>query len=105
MKNETTLNHENPPIANVLLSAGVALKWKRYRDAHYGLYRVTNDIDGYEKSMKIFQGIINNWMEAYNEKLVEAVTNICKKEEDAKFQMKFICAGYELASGVDYTYR
>ena len=82
-----------------------AIKWKKYRDVHYGLYRVTNDIPGYEKSMKIFQTIINNWMEAYNENLLEAITNICEKETDAKFQIKFLCAGYELAAGIDYTLR
>lgn len=102
---ETTIKHETPDISNVLLAADVASKWKHYRDVHYRLYEVTKDIEGYETSMKIHQIIIKNWMETYNEKLVEAVTNICKKEDDARYQLKFLCAGYELASGVDYTCR
>lgn len=102
---ESTINNETPAIGNVLLAAGVASKWKHYRDVHYRLYEVTKDIEGYEKSMKTYQTIIKNWMETYNEQLIEAVTNICKQEEDARYQLKFLCAGYELALGVDYTCR
>lgn len=76
-----------------------------YSDVHYRLYEATKDIEGYEKSMKTHQTIIKNWMETYNEQLIEAVTNICKQEDDARYQLKFLCAGYELASGVDYTCR
>ena len=86
-----------------LLSLEIAIKWKRYRSAHYGLYKVTNDIDGYIKSMKTHQTIIKNWMEAYNEKLIEAVTNICLLEPDARFKIKYLSAGYDLANGDDYT--
>ena len=100
---KSSINNETPAIGNVLLAAGVASKWKHYRDVHYGLYEVTKDIEGYEKSMKTHQTIIKNWMETYNEKLIEAVTNICKQEDDARYQLKFLCAGYELASGVDYS--
>jgi hypothetical protein len=102
---KSSINNETPAIGNVLLVAGVASKWKHYRDVHYRLYEVTKDIEGYEKSMKTHQTIIKNWMETYNEKLIEAVTNICKQEDDARYQLKFLCAGYELASGVDYTCR
>ena len=73
----------------MLLAAGVASKWKHYRDVHYRLYEANKDIEGYEKSMKIHQTIIKNWMETYNEQLIEAVTNICKQEDDARYQLKF----------------
>lgn len=102
---KSSINNENPAIGNVLLAAGVASKWKHYRDVHYRLYEATKDLEGYEKSMKTHQTIIKNWMETYNEQLIEAVTNICKQEDDARYQLKFLCAGYELASGVDYTCR
>ena len=91
--------------SNTLLAAGVVSKWKHYRDVHYRLYEATKDIESYEKSMKTHQTIIKNWMETYNEQLIEAVANICKQEDDARYQLKFLCAGYELASGVDYTCR
>ncbi len=102
---KSLINNETPAIGNVLLAAGVASKWKHYRDVHYRLYEATKDIESYEKSMKTHQTIIKNWMETYNEQLIEAVTNICKQEDDARYQLKILCAGYELASGVDYTCR
>ena len=61
----------------------------------------TKDIEGYEKSMKIHQTIIKNWMETYNEQLIEAVTNIYKTGRRYKVSVKvFYVQVMRLASGV-----
>jgi hypothetical protein len=88
--------------ANLLLAAGVALKWKHSRDTHLKLYEVTDDVKGYEKSIAWYQQVIKGWMQKHSQSVIEAVTNICKQEEDARVKIKFICAGYDLASGVEY---
>lgn len=85
------------------LVAGVVLKWKYYRDVHYKLYDVTNDVDGYKLSMRGYQLIIKAWMQKHGQDIVEAVTEICKQEDDARIKIKFISAGYDLASGQDYS--
>lgn len=88
--------------ANLLLAAGVALKWKYYRDTHYKLYEVTKDIEGYKKSISWYQQVLKGWMQKHNQQIVEAITEICKQEDDAITKIKFICAGYDLAGGQDY---
>lgn len=88
--------------SNTLLAAGVALKWKHYRDTHFRLYEVTDDVKGYEKSIAWYQQVIKGWMQKHSQSVIEAVTNICQQEEDARVKIKFISAGYDLASGVEY---
>ena len=102
METKTSLNHQKPPDAKHLLAAGVALKWKHYRDSHFKLYEVTDDVRGYEKSIAWYQQVIKGWMQKHSQSVIEAVTNICKQEEDARVKIKFISAGYDLASGVEY---
>jgi len=41
-------------------------------------------------------------MQKHEQKLIEAVTEICKQEDDARIKIKFISAGYDLAQGQDY---
>ena len=74
---------------------------KHYRDVHYKLYNVTNDGEGYKRSMRGYQLIIKAWMQNHGQEIVEAVTEICKQEDDARIKIKFISAGYDLASGQD----
>lgn len=99
---KTSKNPQSKPDGYTLLAAGVALKWKHYRDVHYKLYDVTNDVDGYKRSMRGYQLIIKAWMQKHGQEIVEAVTEICKQEDDARIKIKFISAGYDLASGQDY---
>jgi len=102
MKNETLNTTELSNNANLLLAAGVALKWKYYRDTHYKLYEVTKDVEGYKKSISWYQKVLKGWMQKHNKQIVEAITEICKQEDDAITKIKFICAGYDLACGQDY---
>lgn len=90
---------------NLLLTALIALKWKYYRDIHYKLYEATKDIEGYKNSISLYQQILKAWMQKNNQKIVEAITEICKHEDDAITKIKFICAGYDLAGGHDYDCR
>lgn len=99
---KTSINHNTANDGNVLLAAGVALKWKHYRDTHFKLYEVTDDVKGYEKSIAWYQQVIKGWMQKHSQSVIEAVTNICQQEEDAMVKIKFISAGYDLASGVEY---
>jgi hypothetical protein len=102
-KQKTSKNPQSKPDGYTLLAAGVALKWKHYRDVHYKLYDVTNDIDGYKRSMRGYQLIIKAWMQNHGQEIVAAVTEICKQEDDARIKIKFISAGYDLANDQDYT--
>lgn len=95
-------NHNVANDGNILLAAGVALKWKHCRDTHFKLYEVTDDVKGYEKSIAWYQQVIKGWMQKHRQSVIEAVTNICQQEEDARVKIKFISAGYDLASGVEY---
>ena len=100
---ESNLNKRTTTIeANSLLAHEIVLKWKRYRDAIFRLYEVTNDVAGYEKSTASYQQVIKGWMKKHDQSLIEAVTDICHQEEDARVKIKFISAGYDLASGVEY---
>jgi hypothetical protein len=88
---------------NALQGLSIYTKWRTVRDSHYGLYEVTDDIDGYKESIRWYQHVIKGWMQKNNQKIAEAVIDICSKEDDASFKIKFICAGYDLAGGIDYT--
>ena len=101
-KQETIKKGKIKPDGYTLLAAGVALKWKHYRDVHYKLYDVMNDVEGYKISMRGYQLIIKACMQKHGQKIIEAVTEICKQEDDARIKIKFISAGYDLASGQDY---
>ena len=102
MKKENLITNELGNNDNLQLAAGVALKWKYYRDTHYKLYEVTKDIDGYKRSISWYQSVLKGWMTIHKQQIVEAVTDICQQEDDAITKLKFICAGYDLAGGHDY---
>ena len=87
----------------LIKAAGVALKWKHFRDVHYRLYEVTGDTEGYRQSMKEYQVAIKNWMMEYELTIIAAVMDLCQLETDARLRVKFIAAGYELAQGNDFT--
>lgn len=88
---------------NVLKSVDILIRWKYYRDSHYSLYEVTNDIKGYKKSIKLYQTIIKVVMKESKKDLINTLLYLNDKEEDVKVKLKFICAGYDLINGNDYT--
>jgi hypothetical protein len=80
----------------------ITLKWKHYRDTHYRLYEATKDICNYKKSIAAYQCTIKSWMQKHNQQIVPAINALCNQNIDAIMKIKFICAGYDLAAGLDY---
>jgi hypothetical protein len=90
-------------VSEVFGSVALALKWRRYRNAIFDLYKATNDLDGYKKSIGLHQLVVKGYMQKHNKKVLDAIIELCEKEKDPKVQVRFIAGGYDLINGQDYT--
>lgn len=89
----------------------VSQKWRRHRDDVKRFFEVTRKFghdrneweQAYIERMKLIQKIIKAKSEQMNTTTIETVMAMCKAETDMMANAQILAAGYELASGTDFT--
>lgn len=90
--------------SSLLSTLQIALKWEKYRDTVKRFYLIDKEKgeQDYVDRMKLLQTIINAYASKHNLEVVGAIIALTENEE-AMMSVQFLAAGYELASGNDFT--
>lgn len=75
----------------------MAVKLKECRDSLYSLYKVTNELESYEKEMTQIKDFIKLFAQKKGISILQAVIKLSKDNEEKEIlQLKILAAGYEI---------
>lgn len=88
----------------LLQASLISEKWKKYRDTVHRLFTVNEpNEDKWKSRMGFCQKTIKIYCTTHQLGTIEAVTALASKQEDPRFAVQMLAAGYELVNEIDYT--